>query len=161
MSEKIVHRGPDGTVVGVEIHVTAARPSKNSSRRHPLPTASDGPLRLSVRCRAYQLIGVYGDDPPTLLGTFAGVPTLRLQGVEVVAPRPDLLLAWIRAGRDPADFAELVVADSSTPLQLGCPIHNGGHYVDPALLRAEVAVADVPGASTRCAIGRVEVQTAG
>ncbi len=161
MSEKIVHRAPDGTVVGVEIHVSPTRPSKNSSRRNPSPPASDD-LRLSVRCRAHQLIGVYGDDPFTLLGTFAGVPTLRLQGVEVVAPRADLLLAWLRAGRDPADFAELVVADSSTPLQLGCPIHNGGHYVDPALLRAAVQAADVSGKrEPRCAIGRVEVQTVG
>lgn len=160
MSEKIVHRAPDGTVLGVEVHVSPTRPSKNSSRRHRPPTDSDGALRLSVRCRAHQLIGVYGDQL-TLLGTFAGVPTLRLQGVEVVAPRLDLLLAWLRAGRDPADFAELIVADSSTPLQLGCPIHGGGHYVDPALLQAEVEAADVSGArEPRCAIGRVEVQLA-
>jgi hypothetical protein len=157
MSEKIVHRAPDGTEMGTEIYVSPTWPSKNSSRKQRSPTPTDGPLRLSVRCRAWQLIGVYGDDPVTLLGAFGGADTLRLRGAVVIAPRPDLFLAWVRAGRDPADFAELIVADTSNPLQIGCPVHADGHYVDTALLRGEVdtAVGAVKGAPLRCAVGRV------
>ncbi len=141
MSEKIEHRGLDGEVVGLETHFSPRRPTKQSSGTHLGPSDADGALRLSVRCRQAQLLGVYGVEPPALRGRFTG-DTLRLHGADIVAPRPDRLLGWLRAGRSAADYAELIVGTSAVPLQLWCPNHEAGHEIDPALLRAEVAQAD-------------------
>jgi len=231
VSEKIVHRAADGTVVGVEVHVSPRRPTKQSSNHHLDPTdpgviralSSEGyaatavaeygiyvaaqtiyyngaraynagdpvpvsnveqhgylerglvrrvdepapevdattPLavRLTVRCRQAQLLGVYGvDDPPILLGFFAA-DVLRLQGTDVVAPRPVHLLAWLQSGRDAADFVETVIADPAIPLQLWCPNHKAGHDIDPAQLRAEIADADRAHSSGPwCAVERVEAK---
>ncbi len=231
MSEKIKHYGPDGSVVGVEVHMSPRRPTKKSSNHHLDPTdprviralSSEGyaaaqaaeygiyvaaqtiyyngvraynagdavpvsnveqhgylerglvrrvdepapevdattPLtvRLTVRCRQAQLLGVYGvDDPPILLGFFVG-GVLRLRELDVIAPRPVHLLAWLQSGRDAADFVESVVADAATPLQLWCPNHKAGHDIDPAQLRAEIADADrAHSRGPWCAIERVEAK---
>ncbi len=124
------------------------------------PAASTTPKRcLSVRCKRRQLLAVYDVDPPILLGYFTP-DVLRLQGTDVVAPRPDHMLAWLRAGRAAADFAESVVADAATPLQLWCPNHRQGHDLHPGLLRAELSKANKAHQhESRCSIERVETRS--
>jgi hypothetical protein len=156
MSERIEHRGPNGELLGTERHFSPRRPTRQSSGQNLTPTAADGSLRLAVRCRGRQLLGVYGTEPPTLLGRFAA-PRMKLRGVEVIVPRPDRLWMWLGAGRDRAEFAEQVAADTARPLQLWCPSHKQGHDVDPALLRAEIAKADRANVGDPwCPVGRVE-----
>lgn len=147
MSDKIEIRGPDSELVGIETHMSPRKPTKRSSST---ATTSNEACRLSVRCRRRRLLGVYGAEPETLLGSFAG-DALMLAGTKVVAPRPDLILM----GLDPAQRP--VVADAGTPLQVWCPNHKDGHEVDPALLRAEVSKADKARTNDPwCPVGRVE-----
>jgi hypothetical protein len=156
MSERIEHRGPNGELLGTERHFSPRRPTRQSSKQNLTPTAADGSLRLAVLCGGRRLLGVYGVEPSTLLGRFT-LPRMKLRGVEVIAPRPDRKLAWLRAGRDRAEFVEQVVADTARPLQLWCPRHKQGHDVDPALLRAEIATADRANVGDPwCPVGRVE-----
>ena len=116
------------------------RPTKRSSDHHVAPEGWEGRCRLSVRC-GRQILGVYGKVPAILLGYF--VPdALRLVGKTAVSRRPDLELAYIRAGRDPSELVAHIVASPGTPLQIWCPRHQRGHDVDVALLRAEVVKAD-------------------
>jgi len=141
MSEDREVRGAGGELLGTEKHYSTRPPTKESSRHHLKPTRSDGTRRLAVRCRQTSVLAVYGVEPPTILGRFTG-GALHLQGEVVVAPREDQRLAWIRAGRLEAEFRYPVVADSVRPLLVWCPLHKGGHAIDPARLRTALAGAD-------------------
>jgi len=116
------------------------RPTKRSSDHHVAPEGWEGRCHLSVRC-GRQILGVYGKDPAILLGYFVS-DALRLVGKTAVSRRPDLELAYIRAGRDPSELVAHIVASPGTPLQIWCPRHHGGHDVDVGLLRTELVKAD-------------------
>jgi len=124
-------------------------------------TGREDNCRLSISCRRqFLILGVYGaTEPPTLLGTFAH-EALALRGEVIVAHRPDVELAYVRAGRDPSQFVAPVIADADTPLKLQCPHHKeDGHDVHPGRLRTELTKADKAHRSAPwCPIERVEVR---
>jgi hypothetical protein len=154
--DREVRGGPGGELLGTETHYSFRLPTKLSSNAHLEPEHVDGGLRLGVRCRRNLLLAVHGIDPPTLLGRFTG-DALRLQGEVIVAPREDQRSAWVRAGRPAAEYRYPVVADSKAPLPLWCPNHKGGHAVDPARLRGELARADrAPSRDAWCKVRDVE-----
>lgn len=160
MSDKTQHIAPNGEVIGEAITFDERRPTLRSSGTHRDPDAQDGRRRLVVRCGSHVLLTALGSrEPLNLRGRFTA-DRLLLLGVIVVTDRPDLDLAYRRAGNhDPRP--PTVVADSARPLQLACSDHPQGHDVDPGRLRAEINAVSQTSSSRKvpsCQIGRVAAQ---